>query len=143
MTFQKINNQVFLIRLNRGEKIIACLKNFCIKNKIYGGFFYGIGAVDEVELAHYDVSQKKYSSEKFNLPLELTSLLGNVGFFKKELIIHAHATLANKKMQSFGGHLVEGKISGTGEIFFTKTKKLNKILDGETGLKVFSFKNQI
>ena len=143
MTFQKINNQFFLIRINRGEKIITSLKKFCLKNKIYGGFFYGIGAFDEVELAHYDVSQKKYSSEKFNLPLELTNISGNVGFFEKELIIHAHATLANKKMQTFGGHLVEAKVSGTAEIFFVKLKKLIKVLDQETGLKLFSFKNKI
>jgi predicted DNA-binding protein with PD1-like motif len=96
-----------------------------------------------VELAHYDVLQKKYSSEKFELPLEVTSILGNVGIFKKEIIIHAHIILADKKMGSFGGHLIEAKVSGTAEIFFVKLKRLKKAFDEETGLKLFAFNDKI
>jgi len=141
MNYQKINRQNYIIRIARGEEIIASLKKFCQKEKIKGGFFYGLGAVDEAEIAHYDVSAKKYSSKKFNTVLEMINLTGNIGFFQKEIIIHAHASFADKNMQPLAGHLVEAKISGTAEIFLTKTKKLEKFYDQETGLKLFSFKN--
>ena len=141
MNYQKINRQNYIIRLARGERIIASLKKFCQKEKIKGGFFYGLGAVDEAEVAHYDVSTKKYSSKKFNTALEMVNLTGNIGFFQKEIIIHAHASFADKNIQPLAGHLVEAKISGTAEIFLTKTKKLEKFYDQKTGLKLFSFKN--
>jgi len=143
MNYQKINRQNYIIRLARGEEIIASLKKFCQKEKIKGGFFYGLGAVDETEIAHYDVSAKKYSSKKFNLALEMVNIIGNIGFFQKEIIIHAHANFADKNMQPLAGHLVEAKISGTAEIFLTKTKKLEKFYDQETGLKLFSFKKSL
>ena len=139
MKFKKINNHFYLIRLSRGEKIIASLESFCQKQKITGGFFFGLGAIDKVELAHYDVEKKKYSSLIFNQPLELTNLSGNIALFKNQLIIHAHATLADKKMRAFAGHLVEGIISGTGEIFLIKTPALKKFFDEGTGLKLFDF----
>jgi len=143
MHYQKINWQNYIIRLARGERIIESLKKFCQKEKIISGFFYGLGAVDKVEIAHYDVSAKKYSSKKFNLALEMVNLTGNIGFFKKEIIIHAHASFADKNMQVLAGHLVEAKISGTAEIFLIKTKKLEKFFDQDTGLKLFSFKKSL
>jgi len=143
MQYQKINRHDYLLRLERGEKIIETLKKFCQKEKIRGGVFYGLGAVDEAEVAHYDVKTKKYTSKKFNLALEMVNLTGNIGFFQKETIIHAHASFADKNMQPLAGHLVEAKISGTAEIFLIKTKKLNKFYDQETGLKLFSFQNSL
>ena len=136
MQVKKINSQKFIIRLSRGENIIQSLRDFCQKNKIYGGFFYGLGAVNQIELAHYDVKQKKYSAIKFRKPLEMTSLIGSIGT-EKEIIIHAHANFSDPKMKTTGGHLVEGKISGTAEIIFFRTEKLIKKYDPETGLKLF------
>jgi len=132
----KHNGSHFFIRIIRGEGIIEQLKSLCRKEKINGGFFYGIGAVDRVELAHYNVSSQKYSSLKFTQPLELTSLIGSIGV-EKELIVHAHAVLGNAKMETITGHLVEARVSGTAEIFLLKSGRLNKKLDPETGLKLF------
>ena len=50
-----------------------------VAHRIAGGFFFGLGALDRVELANYDVSKKKYSSKKFTQALEMTSLLGSIG----------------------------------------------------------------
>ena len=129
----------FVIRIERGELIIEQLKIFCQQQNIEGGFFYGIGAVDEVELAHYNVESKKYSSIKFLQPLELVNITGSIGK-EADLIIHAHATLANPKMEVIAGHLVEARVSGTVEIFLTPLEKLEKKLDQETGLKLFTLK---
>jgi len=143
MQYQKIDNQTFVVRIERGEEIIASLQKFCQKESIVGGFFYGIGAVDKVELAHYDVATKKYSSKKFTQALELTNLTGNVGQFENNLIIHAHASLADKKMTCLGGHLVKATVSGTAEIYFIQAPSLKKNLDEETGLKLFCLEKNL
>lgn len=139
MLSKKLSSKEYIIRIKRGEKIVAELKRFYLKERIDGGFFYGLGAVDQVELAHYDVSTKKYSSKKFAIPLEMTNITGSVGICDKELIIHAHAAFADKEMKVVAGHLVEAVVSGTAEIYFVKTPMLIKSYDPETGLKLFNF----
>ena len=135
MEYKKIDNQ-FVIRIVRGEGIVEQLKIFCQKERVEGGFFFGLGAVDQVELADYIVNEKKYLSQKFTGSFELTNITGSIGV-EKELIVHAHATLSNIKMKAFAGHLVEARVSGTVEIFLTILPRLNKKFDEETGLKLF------
>ncbi len=139
MEYQKINDY-YLLALYRGDYLVASIKQFCQEEKIKNGFFIGLGAVDEVELAHYSVVGKKYSAKKFSEPLEMVSLLGNVFLEKEEgLIIHSHAIFGKKDFQSLGGHLVEAKIAGVGEIiFFPLKNEIKKEYDKETGLKIIA-----
>jgi hypothetical protein len=132
---KKINNDRWVIRLEKGEKIVEKLKEFCKVNSLSGGFFFGLGAVDCVEVAHYDLYEKKYSKLKFNKPLELLNITGSIGV-GKELIIHAHVTLSDNKMHAFGGHLVEAVVSGTLEIYFIKLPALKKKYNPQTGLNL-------
>lgn len=137
MQYKKISADAFALRMIRGEKIVEGLKKFCGKEHISGGFFYGIGAVDEVELAHYNVEKKKYSKKKFSQAFEMPNLTGSIGMCEGELIIHAHAVFSDDAMNTIGGHLVDAKVSGTVELFLTKTDTLHKKYDEETGLKLF------
>jgi len=141
MQLKEINiKKQYIIRLNRGEKIIESLSIFCKKNNIKGGYFIGIGACDELEIAVYDVSKKQYFNKKYKEALEITNLTGTIGLFNKELIIHTHITCGNSKLNAIGGHLIEAKISGTAEIIVYKSNNLSKEIDPETNLKVFSLK---
>ena len=115
MKSKKIKDTYF-IRLERGEKIIEAIKNFCAKNKIKCGYFFGIGALDEVELAHYIVENKKYTSKILKQPLEITSMSGNITTMNKEVYLHCHITLSDEDMNAIAGHLKEGRISATCEI---------------------------
>lgn len=139
MKSEKIEGK-FVVVLKKGENVVASLKDFCQKEGIRNGFFYGIGAVGEAEIAHYSVENKKYTSFKLQEPLEMVSLLGNVFLGpENELIVHSHASFSRPDGEMIGGHLVEARISGTGEIFFTPlTSALQKSFDEETGLKVLS-----
>jgi len=138
MEEKKINNDCWVIRLEKGEKIVEKLKEFCKVNSLSGGFFFGLGAVEYVELAHYDLDKKKYSTVELKKPLELLNITGSIGV-GKELIVHAHITLSDNKMHAFGGHLVEAVISGTLEVYFIKLSALRKKHDSQTGLNLFDF----
>lgn len=46
-------------------------------------------------------------------------------------------TFSDKKMQPIAGHLVEATTSGTGEIFFIKTRRLEKFFDQEDEPETF------
>lgn len=137
--FKKIGN-FYLLKIPRGGKINEAIVNFCKKEAKRGGFFIGIGAVEEAILAHYSVAKKKYSQKKIKKPLELANLTGNVCFSGKEIIVHSHATLADDKLKTISGHLVEAKVSGACEIiFFPFNQKIKKIYDKITSLKLMEF----
>ncbi|MBI2652457.1 DNA-binding protein [Candidatus Woesearchaeota archaeon] len=136
MKFKKIKGTYF-IRLERGEKLIETLKNFCEKQKIKCGYFFGIGALDEVELAHYIVETKKYTSKIFKQPLEIINMNGNITTMNKEVYLHCHITLSDENMKAIAGHLKEGRISATCEIILVKlNSKINRKYDDIIGLNL-------
>ncbi len=136
MKFKKIKGTC-IIRLERGEKIIETLKNFCSKNKIKCGYFFGLGALGEVELAHYIVETKKYTSKILKQPLEIVNMSGNIATMNNEFYLHCHITLSDEKMKAIAGHLKEGIISATCEIVLVNlSATINRKYDEFTGLNL-------
>ena len=143
MFYQKIDRNIFIIRIKRREQVISTLKKFFQKLKIINGFFYGLGALDEVKLGDYNVETKKYHEEEFSGQFELVNITGNVMDSVNGLVIHAHATLSKHDMTAFAGHFTEGRVSGTVEIYFSKLEsKIVKKYDQETGLKLMELEKE-
>ena len=84
------------------------------------GYFFGIGALGEAELAHYIVENKKYTSKIFKQPLEIINMNGNITTMNKDVYLHCHITLSDEKMHAIAGHLKEGIITATCEIILIK-----------------------
>ena len=118
MKYRKIGNS-YVIRLERGEKVIEKLTEFCRKEGIKSGHFSGIGGLERTEIAYYNIEDKNYHPKAFDKPpYELLSLLGNVTVSEGKLKIHAHVMIGDKEFRTFGGHLIEGTILPTCEIVF-------------------------
>ena len=122
MKTKKLNNGNFAIRLDRGDKIRESLQEFCRKNKVMLGHFNGIGAISRIELMHYSLKDKKYSSKVMEEPLEIVSLSGNITSMNFHPRIHSHIVVSDAKMRAFAGHLNEATVSATCEIFLTALK---------------------
>lgn len=139
MQSKKIKNS-YVISIGRGEEIIKALLDFCEKNKIKLGYFSGIGAVNRVELAHYSVETKKYSSKIINEPLEILNLAGNISSMGGKCYIHAHITLSDEKMNAIGGHLKSAVVSAACEVFLTALgSKAEREYSKEIGLNMLKF----
>jgi len=139
MKFKKIGN-TYIIRLDKGEKVIEKLKDFCSKNGIRAGYFSGIGSLDEAELAHYIVKTRKYTSQMYKQPLEIISMNGNAAMMGNENYIHCHACLSDVNMEAIAGHLKEGIAGATAEIVFIKIDaEINREYDEGTGLNLMRF----
>ena len=150
MEYQLLSQNQCIVRLTRGEKLVESLKKLVEKVKIEGGVFFGLGAVDQLEIAHYNVSDKKYSNKKIEKALEITNLSGTIGWLLKgdevqteELVVHVHGSFSDVEMNMVGGHIVERRVSGTLEIWIQTTNKLIKKIHPETGLKIFSLAEEI
>ncbi len=131
----------YVIRLERGDEIIDSLKTLVKKEKIRGGFFYGLGAVKNVSLGYFDVEKKKYKEKSFMQDFELTSMVGDVAFSGDKIIVHAHVTLAGEDFKVVAGHLNTAMVTATTEIVFNPVEgKLSKKTDPITGLNLMDLK---
>ncbi|MFB6094377.1 MAG: PPC domain-containing DNA-binding protein [Halanaeroarchaeum sp.] len=123
-----------VVRMDPGDRVMEELETVREECGLTGGFFFGIGAVDEVTLGHYDVETQDYRERTFEEDFEVTSFLGNVGPDK----IHAHVQLGRRDFSTIGGHFAGGRVSGTFEVVVVPVgTTLDHRPDDRTGLSVF------
>jgi len=140
MQYKKFGN-AYVIRLEAGEEVIDSLKKFVEKERIRGGFFYGLGAVNKVTLGYFDVEKKEYKERAFEQGFELTSLVGDISFLGERIIVHAHVTLADGDFKVLAGHLGKATVTATLELVFNPLEgKLEKKPDPETGLNLLELR---
>lgn len=136
MRCKKIES-TYIIRLERGEKVIEKLLGLCEKEKIRAGYFNGLGAVSEIELQHFNLTTKEYSLKKLSGQYEITSLHGNISETSGKSYIHAHIAVGDSQFNSWSGHLKEATVSATCEIFLVKLGgDITRKKDEETGLNL-------
>lgn len=109
-------SDIFIARINKGEKIVHSILNFCKSNNIEGAWITGLGAISSANLALYDLENKKYIKKTITGPHEICALTGNIGIKDKEHLAHLHVVLSNEKMDAFGGHLEEATVAATCEL---------------------------
>ena len=137
MREKEIENNIVL-RLEIGEDIIDCVKRVCDEHNVRAAYVTGIGALKKAVVGVFNMDTKEYKANEYNRFMELTSLCGNVSFMNGESYIHLHASLADETGLAFGGHLNEGIIGATAEIFLTVLDGvIDRVHCDETGLNVF------
>ena len=131
----------YVVRIDKGEEIIASLQALCEKENIQLASVSGIGAADRAVIGLYDVANRQYHKTELEGAMEITSLLGNVTRKDGAVYLHLHINLCDKNMQIIGGHLNECRIGATCEIIVrTIPGQVGRLLDEEvTGLNLFRF----
>jgi len=100
-------NDVWVIRLDRGEDLLQRLNMIVKQSKIEQGFIIsGLGVLDQVRGYVCKTGTIPPEREIFQIEelSELTSLDGTIS----EGQVHAHFTFTTKNGRSMGGHLLEG-----------------------------------
>lgn len=114
MNYKQFNNKV-IIRVDKGEELVDCLKTICKKLDIKLGSVIGIGSTDKVTIGLLNTKTKKYQSKEFIGDHEITSLVGNITTMNGEVYLHLHLTICNIEHKAIGGHLTSAIISATFE----------------------------
>jgi predicted DNA-binding protein with PD1-like motif len=128
----------FVLRLCKGEEIIASISNFCKSKNLKSGTISGIGAVNYAKVGIYNLETKKYESSEFNKPMEICSLIGNISCKDNEPYLHIHISLSDTSSNIFGGHLNSAIISVTGEFFISCYEEtIEREMNDETGINFF------
>lgn len=128
----------YTLRFETGESVVAELSRFVQEHDIKGAWVKGLGGLADAEVGFYDLSAREYHWKKFDEPLELTNLTGNIAWADNEPVLHLHATVSDKDFHAYGGHLKEAEVGGTVEVMIhaINSKKLLRIQDEQTGLKL-------
>ncbi|MBD3203724.1 DUF296 domain-containing protein [Candidatus Woesearchaeota archaeon] len=136
----KVFQNNYIIRIDKGEKIIESLQNFIEKKNILSGSFYGIGAVSHCTIKYYSYEKKEYIEQNFQEDMEITGIIGNITKIDGKSVIHSHISLSDNELRGRGGHLEEGIVGGTCEIHLTAfNKKIQRKYDEDTQLNLMDF----
>lgn len=140
MEYQRFADTLVL-RVDRGQDMLAAIENACVREHITLGQISGIGAMDMVRIGLYRVEERQYDAHSYHEMLEMTSLDGNVTQKDGHVYLHLHANFGRADGSVIGGHLNEAIVGGTAEIFIRILDgTVNRLLDEkETGLNLFAF----
>ena len=119
MQYTKIENG-YMIYVEKEEKIMESITNFCKNNGIDNAQLSGIGAVKDIEVGAFDTKNKRYIRQSFKDTWELVSYQGNVSLKDNLPFIHAHVTISNHSLNMKGGHLFEATVAAVGEFILRK-----------------------
>lgn len=140
MEYCKFGND-YIVRIAKGEEILATLSQLCEKEEIKLGTVMGIGAVNKVTLGVFNSVDKKYESTTYTGDMEISSCTGNISTMDGKPYLHIHMVVGNTtKNLCYAGHLNNGLISLTGEFYIHKIDGcVDREFSEEIGLNLYKF----
>ncbi len=125
----------YILRFDRGEDVIAELKQFALVEKIGVGTFSGIGTTDEIVIAWFDPDEKQYHDHHLTKKLEIVSLNGNITRLDGQPIVHAHGSFSDVELHNRSGHVKKLIVSATCEVsLIAMDGEIERKFDEESGL---------
>jgi hypothetical protein len=95
----------------------------------------GIGAFENATLGFYVLEKRDYERVPISEHSEVLSLLGNLSIADESPRVHLHATLGMQDMSAVGGHLFDGVVGATLELFVREEPgELRRVADAHVGL---------
>ena len=139
MEYKRFKNTLAL-RLDKGDEIISSLLSAAQNEGIKAASFTGIGATDNFTVGVFNLETQAYDSFTFTGNHEITDLTGNITFVNGKPYVHAHITCAGENANAVGGHLLDGIISLTCEIFINIADgEISRKHDDELNINRFNF----
>ena len=139
MKIKRFDN-IFVVRLDKGEEVVTTLMEFCSAEKIKLGTISGLGATNRATLGLFNTAAKKYLPREFKGDYEIASLTGNITTMNGDTYLHLHAVLGDERQNAFAGHLTAAVISATGEIIITVIDgEVDRYFDESIGLNLLAF----
>lgn len=131
----------YVLRLERGEDVLASITKFCKQKGIGSGFFHAIGAVEQAKIGYYDLAKKEYGSKEYPAAMEVASMTGNIALVDDAPFVHCHAVLSGiapgTENLPVGGHVFAATVAVTLEVHLVAfDERVRRSLDDEIGLKL-------
>ena len=129
------SSKSFVLVFRAGDEVTRELLRFANENEIRSAFFFGVGAFERVTLGYFDLAKKEYERIPIDAQVEVMSLAGNISRYEDEPKLHAHIVVGKRDGSAHGGHLIEGVVRPTLEVFVTTSgTQLRRELNEATNL---------
>lgn len=139
MDYRRFQDTV-VMRIDKGEEILAQLKVMALKENIRLASVRALGAVNDFTVGVFKTGEKKYYANHFTGDFEIVSLTGTISTMNGEYYAHLHMSAGDEKGQVFGGHLNEAKVSATCEMVVEIIDgQVDRAFSEEVGLNLFAF----
>lgn len=106
----------YVVRLERGEELIAALRRLMLAEDIRGGTVVGLGTLEDPLLGYFDREKREYLRERVAGVFELLSLSASLSWFEGEPFPHVHVVLGDRELRAVGGHCFEVVVAVTAEL---------------------------
>jgi len=127
--------RTFAVVFTTGDELGEGLLRFAREHGVRSASLSGIGGLSDVVLGFFAMETKEYRRIPIREQLEVMSLLGNISEFEGAPRVHAHIVVGKSDGSAWGGHLLEGHVRPTMEVFVCETGgELRRQKDEETGL---------
>ena len=140
MEYKRYDEKIVL-RLDKGEEVMASLKAVAEKEGITAASVEGIGATDNFTVGVFDLDKKDYERFSYSGNHEINAITGNLTVVDGKPYVHAHITCTGKGGKVVGGHIFECFISLTCEIVIGLVGgEITRRFDPSVGINVLSFR---
>lgn len=110
--------EVLFLRFDDGQELISELISSLEEMGVRSGVIINaIGMLRDFQVGWFNVEEGRYQFKEFKIPHELISLQGNISELDGKPFPHIHVTLAGPDHTAIGGHLKEGIVCNTVEMF--------------------------
>ncbi|HYA16190.1 MAG TPA: PPC domain-containing DNA-binding protein [Bryobacteraceae bacterium] len=115
----------FELVFSKDDEVIAGLTEFAEKNHIKTADFTAIGAFGKAVLGFYEPEKRAYKPFPINEEMEIASLTGNIRADRNgKPNVHVHCVVATGDGVAHAGHLLEGHISLTLQLYMNVEEPL-------------------
>jgi predicted DNA-binding protein with PD1-like motif len=131
------SDKPFILALNIGENLFEGIMRCAQAANLKSASISGLGALDDVTVAYYNLETKSYQTKLFPGMYELVSLHGNIAMLDGKHFIHIHAAIGDDQYRIFGGHIMDATVGPSAEItVIPLSAAIQRKYDDRTGLKL-------
>ena len=129
-------HRMWVLVFEAGDHVIEEIQSFATATDIHTCHVSGIGAFSGTRIAFFDRDSRRYEEIPVDEQVEVLALVGNItGGPETERRVHLHVTLGRRDGSTLGGHLLDGTVWPTLELFVIETTaNLRRQIDPESGL---------
>jgi len=113
------DNRRYILRLDKGEKVMESIAQFMEQNAVKACTFTGIGTGSDLDLGYFNAHIKEYRRKRFLEDFEIVSFNGNGSVMATDgkPVVHAHGSFSRTDFSMVAGHIFEIQVLATCEIF--------------------------
>ena len=133
------DGDIIFVRLHPGDEVHASLQELARLERIPSASVSGIGAVNQIVLALFEPSTRRYLETAFQEDLEIVSMTGTLGWLGDAPATHLHAVVSRADCTTAGGHIMRAIVSVTLEItLIVGDLRLERRPDPDFGLNLLA-----